>query len=214
MWGYATVKWGTLPHSGYVIASLGSVIARLGYAIVSWGPKSLTKKKLATSLAHPKKGTTKNAQKNPNFDFSQGRDLRQFSLLMFPYLHAKNQRICRFRSQAIWQSVHFWAIFDPKCPKKPQFWIFLANRALSFFLTDGDIQRVSYRTFPWGWGAPKWRIFLTRTDRHFRDLAQLKLGKDEKKTSKLKIGLGRKKGKKEGIERKRKKKTRGTKMMN
>ena len=77
--------------------------------------------RLVTSLAHPKKGTTKNAQKTPNFDFSQGRDLRQFSLLMFPYLHAKNQRICRFRSQAIWQSVHFWAIFDPKCPKKPQF---------------------------------------------------------------------------------------------
>ena len=95
--------------------------------------------RLVTSLAHPKKGTTKNAQKTPNFDFSQGRDLRQFSLLMFPYLHAKNQRICRFRSQAIWQSVHFWAIFDPKCPKKPQFWIFQANRALSLFLTSGPL---------------------------------------------------------------------------
>ena len=30
----------------------------------------------------------------------------------------KNQQICRFHSRAIWQSVHFWAIFDPKCPKK------------------------------------------------------------------------------------------------
>ena len=76
--------------------------------------------RLVTSLAHPKKGTTKNAQKTPNFDFSQSRDLRQFSLLMFPYLHAKSQRICRFGSRAIRQSVHFWAIFDPKCPKKPQ----------------------------------------------------------------------------------------------
>ena len=46
-----------------------------------------------TSLAHPKKGTTKNAQKTPNFDFSQSRDLRQFSLLMFPYLHAKDQKL-------------------------------------------------------------------------------------------------------------------------
>ena len=49
MWGYATVKWGTLPHVGYVIASLGSVIARLRYAIVR-GPKSLTKKKLALTI--------------------------------------------------------------------------------------------------------------------------------------------------------------------
>ena len=81
----------------------------------------LREQRLVTSLAHPKKGTTKNAQKTPNFDFSQSRDLRQFSLLMFPYLHAKNQRICRFPSQAIWQSVHFWAIFDHKCPKKPHF---------------------------------------------------------------------------------------------
>ena len=62
--------------------------------------------RLVTSRAHPK-GTAKNAQKTPNFDFSQGRDLRQFSLLMFPYLHAKNQQICRFYSQAIWQSAHF-----------------------------------------------------------------------------------------------------------
>ena len=54
MWGYATVKWGTLPHVGYVIASLGSVIARLRYAIVSWGPKSLTKKKLAKSWPNEK----------------------------------------------------------------------------------------------------------------------------------------------------------------
>ena len=50
MWGYATVKWGTLPHVGYVVASLGAVIARLRYAIVSWGPKSLTKKKLAQKM--------------------------------------------------------------------------------------------------------------------------------------------------------------------
>ena len=78
----------------------------------------LREQRLVTSLAHPKKGTTKNTQKTPNFDFSQSRDLRQFSLLMFPYLHAKNQQICRFCSRAIWQSVHFWAIFDPKCPQK------------------------------------------------------------------------------------------------
>ena len=30
--------------------------------------------------------------KTPNFDFSQSRDLRQFSLLMFPYLHSKSHR--------------------------------------------------------------------------------------------------------------------------
>ena len=42
----------------------------------------------------------------PNFDFAQSRGLHQFSLLLFPYLHAKNQRICRFRSRAKWKSVH------------------------------------------------------------------------------------------------------------
>ena len=47
MWGSAIVDWGTISHTGYVIASLGSVIATVRSIIASWGPKSLTKKKLA-----------------------------------------------------------------------------------------------------------------------------------------------------------------------
>ena len=38
---------------------------------------------------------TLNAPKNPNFEFSWQIGLCQFSRLVVPYLHAKNQKICR-----------------------------------------------------------------------------------------------------------------------
>ena len=65
--GSAIVERGTISHTGYVIASLGSVIATVRSIIASWGPKSLTKKKLAVSEGSLKpQNRTKFRQKTQN----------------------------------------------------------------------------------------------------------------------------------------------------